>query len=540
MTTTPVISRMVFMILVSDLFKIGIGPSSSHTVGPMVAANQFIHTLQTQKQLGKVNNIEIDLYGSLAATGKGHATDTAILLGLMGHQAHSIDTSKRNDYLQPVFTQNSLLLAGQYKIVFDYDSHINWYDDVVMPYHPNALTVTAKQHTNIIQQQTYYSIGGGFVVNADAINSTNDDIHSPPSVQPPYPFTSAERLLHLCHTQNISISQLVMANEQQYQNKKQVLNYIDEVWQVMQSCVHQGCLHDGILPGGLAVKRRAKGLYQQLMTELSEYQQKTVMPSLLSAHNNLTNPQNIQSLQNTPHLQNPPNQTHYPTPKKNIDYLMAMDWVDLYALAVNEENANGGKVVTAPTNGAAGIIPAVLHYYRDFISNFSQQGVYDFFLTATAIGSLIKDNASISGAEVGCQGEVGSACAMAAAGLTQVLGGSVAQCLNAAEIGIEHNLGLTCDPIDGLVQVPCIERNAMGAVKAINAARLALRGDGQHFVSLDKAIETMKQTGMDMHDKYKETAKGGLALYAKNAAQNASLNTIPTATLGVSVNYSQC
>lgn len=479
------------MISVFDLFKIGIGPSSSHTVGPMVAANQFIESLKAQAPLATVTRIEVELFGSLAATGKGHATDTAVLLGLLGHQPFSIDTRLTADYLQPIFADQQLNLAGEQLIEFNYERDIYWHDDMVLPYHPNALSIRAilSDESRQSYQQTYYSVGGGFVINEAQAGNPEID-HANPTIDViPYPFNSADELLQLCNQHGLTISELVMANECHYRERSVVLAYIDEVWKVMQECVKQGCKNEGILPGGLNVKRRASALHQQLCEEFEQ-----------------------------PHSQ--------------ADRLMAMEWINLYALAVNEENANGGKVVTAPTNGAAGIIPAVLHYYRDFLPQFSQQGVHDFMLTATAIGSLIKQNASISGAEVGCQGEVGSACSMAAGALAQLLGGSVAQCLNAAEIGIEHNLGLTCDPIAGLVQVPCIERNAMAAVKAINAARLACRGTGEHYVSLDKAIATMKQTGADMSDKYKETARGGLAVYADNR--------IPTATGGVTVNFSQC
>ena len=481
------------MISVFDLFKIGIGPSSSHTVGPMVAANQFIDSLKGHAPLQAVKRIEVELFGSLAATGKGHATDTAVILGLLGHKPYSIDTRLTPEYLAPIFDNQQLNLASEHMIEFSYDRDIHWHDDVVLAYHPNALTIRAiftdESHAQNNYQQTYYSVGGGFVINEAQAGNPEVD-HANPTIDViPYPFNSADELLELCTQHNLSISELVMANECHYREPSVILNYIDDVWQVMQDCVKQGCKNTGILPGGLNVKRRASDLHQQLCEE-------------------------------------------YDQPTSHTDRLMAMEWINLYALAVNEENANGGKVVTAPTNGAAGIIPAVLHYYRDFLPQYSRQGVHDFLLTATAIGSLIKQNASISGAEVGCQGEVGSACSMAAGALAQLLGGSVAQCLNAAEIGIEHNLGLTCDPIAGLVQVPCIERNAMAAVKAINAARLACRGNGEHCVSLDKAIATMKQTGADMSDKYKETARGGLAVYADNR--------IPTATSGVTVNYSQC
>lgn len=486
------------MISVFDLFKIGIGPSSSHTVGPMVAASSFLASLQAQFDLASVRRLEVELFGSLAATGKGHATDTAILLGLQGHKPSTIDTRYSEDYLAPIFNEHSLVINGTHSIGFDPERDIFWHGDIVLPYHPNALTLRAifNDKTDNAQnkslstyQQTYYSIGGGFVINeADADNPEID--HANPSIGAiPYPFNSAEELYEQCHQHDLSISELVMANECHYRDRSDVIAYLNDIWEVMQTCVRQGCRTEGILPGGLNVKRRASDLYQQLSME-------------------------------------------FDYPGANNDRLQAMEWINLYALAVNEENADGGKVVTAPTNGAAGIIPAVLHYYRDFDLSFDISGVHDFLLVATAIGSLIKQNASISGAEVGCQGEVGSACSMAAGALAQLLGGNVAQCLNAAEIGIEHNLGLTCDPIAGLVQVPCIERNAMAAVKAINAARLACRGNGEHCVSLDKAILTMKQTGEDMSDKYKETARGGLAVYADSR--------IPTATIGVTVNYSQC
>ncbi|WP_333613164.1 L-serine ammonia-lyase [Psychrobacter sp.] len=477
------------MISVFDLFKIGIGPSSSHTVGPMVAANLFLTSFLKQSALTTIKNIEIELYGSLAATGKGHATDTAIYLGLLGHTPSTIDTRLTDQYLAPIFADKQLNLSGKHIIEFDTERHVYWYDDTVLPYHPNALTIRAILADGNKYQQTYYSVGGGFVINEDDANNPDEDHASPTIDIVPYPFNTAAELLDQCHKHGLNISELVLANECHYRDQVDVFSYLDTIWQVMQDCVTQGCKNSGILPGGLDVKRRAHDLHKQLCAEKG-------------------------------------------LPIAKTDKLAAMDWVDLYALAVNEENANGGKVVTAPTNGAAGIIPAVLHYYRDFLPNYNQAGVRNFLLNATAIGSLIKQNASISGAEVGCQGEVGSACAMAGSALAEIMGGSPAQCLNAAEIGIEHNLGLTCDPIGGLVQVPCIERNAMGAVKAINAARLACRGNGQHFVSLDKAIETMKQTGADMSDKYKETARGGLAIYADNR--------IPTATRGVSVNYSQC
>ena len=477
------------MISVFDLFKIGIGPSSSHTVGPMLAANLFLASLSKHQELTTIKAIEIELYGSLAATGKGHATDTAILLGLLGHAPSTIDTRMTSSYLSPIFSDKTLNVSGTHAINFDTERDIYWYDDTVLPYHPNALMLRAISTDGTHYQQTYYSVGGGFVINEEDATNPDEDHASPTIDVLPYPFNSAAELLEQCRQHDLSISDLVLANECHYRNQTEVFAYLDSIWASMQDCVTRGCQNSGILPGGLDVKRRAQALHLQLCAEKNQ-------------------------------------------PVTKNDKLAAMDWIDLYALAVNEENANGGNVVTAPTNGAAGIIPAVMHYYRDFLSTYSIEGARKFLLNATAIGSLIKQNASISGAEVGCQGEVGSACAMAASALAEILGGDPAKCLNAAEIGIEHNLGLTCDPVGGLVQVPCIERNAMGAVKAVNAARLACRGNGQHFVSLDKVIETMKVTGADMLDKYKETSRGGLAIYADNR--------IPTATRGFTVNYSQC
>jgi len=477
------------MISVFDLFKIGIGPSSSHTVGPMVAANLFLASLLKQAELSDVKGIEIELYGSLAATGKGHATDTAILLGLIGHAPSTIDTRLTSQYLAPIFSDKQLNVSGSHSIDFDTERDIHWYGDTVLPYHPNALTIRARLADDTHYQKTYYSVGGGFVISEENANNPDED-HAAPTIDViPYPFNSAAELLEQCREHGLSISDLVLANELHYRDQEEVFAYLDAIWESMQDCVTRGCQNSGILPGGLDVKRRAQALHLQLCAERNQ-------------------------------------------PIAKSDKLAAIDWIDLYALAVNEENANGGNVVTAPTNGAAGIIPAVMHYYRDFLSSYNQDGARKFLLNATAIGSLIKQNASISGAEVGCQGEVGSACAMAASALAEILGGDPAKCLNAAEIGIEHNLGLTCDPVGGLVQVPCIERNAMGAVKAVNAARLACRGNGQHFVSFDKVVETMKQTGADMLDSYKETSRGGLAIYADNR--------IPTATQGVSVKYSQC
>lgn len=471
------------MISVFELFKIGIGPSSSHTVGPMIAANRFLVDLGDD--LSKVTQITIELYGSLSSTGKGHATDTAILLGLLGHEPRSIDTTATSTYLQPIYQQKKLHLNGKHEIFFDGEQHLLW-DDRPLPQHPNGMRLIAKLDDGSMIERTYFSIGGGFIKDSHEIEFNTTNTEKPVFA---YDFNSAEALCDLCHKHGLNIAELMLANEMSLRDEDEIKDYLNDIWATMQACVTQGCKVGGILPGGLNVKRRAKALYEQLSKEYGY---------------------------------------------SGNGGLLAMDWVNLYALAVNEENAAGGKVVTAPTNGAAGIIPAVLHYYRGFIPSFSYQGVREFLLVAGAVGALIKQNASISGAEVGCQGEVGSACAMAAAGLAHVLGGSVSQCLNAAEIGLEHNLGLTCDPIAGLVQVPCIERNAMASIKAINAARLALRGDGSHHVSLDKAIATMKETGMDMMDKYKETAKGGLAVHVTDAASNRiELNNIGSG-------FSQC
>lgn len=481
------------MISIFDLFKIGIGPSSSHTVGPMKAANLFVSALSQQQLLTQVERVQAELFGSLGATGKGHGSDIAVMLGLMGEQPQTTDVAAISQKIADIQAQNTLCLNQQHKINFVADKDLILNGRVSLPHHPNALTITAFTGNDIVYQNTYYSIGGGFVQTEQEAQAKEPVIESVKKLVP-YPFNNAKELLQICQYNQLSIAQVVRANELANLGEDELLGGLNDIWQVMQDCVNDGCHHDGILPGGLQVQRRAKAIYQQLSAADSR--------------------------------------------KAFNDALAVMDWVNLYALAVNEENASGGRVVTAPTNGAAGVIPAVMHYYRDFCPSYTLQGLHDFLLTAAAIGIIIKENASISGAEVGCQGEVGSACAMAAAGLTYVLGGSPAQCANAAEIGIEHHLGMTCDPIAGLVQVPCIERNAMAAVKAINASRLALKGNGQHVVSLDKAIKTMKETGRDMMSKYKETAMGGLAINVLDEDVAAQSNLIPT--LDVTVNYSQC
>jgi len=449
---------------VFDLFKIGIGPSSSHTVGPMRAAARFAEGLRREGLLAGTDSIKAELYGSLGATGKGHGSDKAILLGLEGEHPDTIDTESIPARLQAIRDSGRLRLLGEHEIAFVEKQHLAMIRKP-LPYHPNGMIFRAFDGAGLqIRSREYYSVGGGFVVDEDAAG--HDRIVEDSTVLP-HPFRTAKELLAQCGEHHLSISQVMLANEAAWRPEAETREGLLHIWQVMQDCVEAGCRHEGILPGGLKVKRRAPALYRQL-----------------SRH-----------------------------PEASLrDALSVLDWVNLYALAVNEENAYGGRVVTAPTNGAAGIVPAVLHYYMRFVPGANEDGVVRFLLTAAAIGILYKENASISGAEVGCQGEVGVACSMAAGALCEVMGGSPQQVENAAEIGMEHNLGLTCDPIGGLVQVPCIERNAMGSVKAINAVRMALRGDGQHYVSLDKVIRTMRQTGADMKSKYKETARGGLAV----------------------------
>ncbi|MEJ2741326.1 MAG: L-serine ammonia-lyase [Gammaproteobacteria bacterium] len=449
-----------------DMLKIGIGPSSSHTVGPMAAARRFVRGLKKDDLLTQVTRIDIQLYGSLGATGKGHGTGPAVLMGLEGHQPDTIDPDILPPRTDEIRTQRALSLNGEHSIVFDESTDLTYHKKESLPYHPNGMMFTAfGKQGDTLRQRTYYSVGGGFVVDekaagADRIVEDNTPLR--------YPFKTAVDLLVQCKEHKLSIAEIMWANEQAWRSEDDIRQGILHLWEVMQECVQNGIKNQGILPGGLKVKRRAAALFASL-TDANR--QDLISPSL-----------------------------------------SAMDWVNLYALAVNEENAAGGRMVTAPTNGAAGIIPAVLHYYWNWCPNADEDGVICFLLTAAAIGILFKENASISGAEVGCQGEVGSACAMAAAGLAAATGGTPEQVENAAEIGMEHHLGLTCDPIGGLVQVPCIERNAIGAVKAINAAVMALHGNGEHFVSLDKVIRTMRDTGRDMLDKYKETSRGGLAV----------------------------
>ncbi len=452
---------------VFDLFKIGIGPSSSHTVGPMRAARQFAVALAGGS--ARVARVTAELYGSLGATGKGHGSDKAILLGLAGHEPDSVDVDAIPSCLESIRSSGSLALAGGQILPFNEKTDLIFNRRETLPKHSNGMRFTAYDAAGaVIAMRVFYSVGGGFVV-AEEVASDGETHRriAPDSASLPYPFHSGDELLALCLREHCSIAQIMRRNERHWRTDSEIDTGLLRIWDVMQACVRRGCAVEGVLPGGYKVRRRAAELFRQLTT----------------------NPEAALR-----------------------DQLIVLDWVNLYALAVNEENAAGGRVVTAPTNGAAGIIPAVLHYYARFVSGATDTGVVDFLLTAAAIGLLYKENASISGAEVGCQGEVGVACSMAAGALCAVMGGTPEQTENAAEIGMEHHLGLTCDPVGGLVQIPCIERNAIASVKAINAARMALRGDGVHHVSLDKVIKTMWETGADMKTKYKETSRGGLAV----------------------------
>ena len=445
-----------------DLFTIGVGPSSSHTVGPMRAASRFVRRLAEEGIAPGVKRLRCDLYGSLAATGKGHGTDSAILLGFLGEEPETIDIDSIPEKLAAI-RAGKLLTPWGAALDFDEKADLDFKRLKPLPLHPNGMHFTALDESGApVADAVIYSLGGGFI-------ASEEEIQHPPAAEVtlPYPFTCAAELMTHCETTGLSIASLLLANEASFRPEAQTRERLDAIWKAMQACVKRGCSREGTLPGGLKVKRRAKAIYENLCS----------------------------------------------TPEASLsDPLTILDWVNLYALAVNEENAAGGRVVTAPTNGAAGIIPAVLHYAVRFRHSPHPDGVHRFLLTAAAIGMLYKRNASISGAEAGCQGEVGVACSMAAAGLVEYLGGTPKQVENAAEIGMEHNLGLTCDPVGGLVQIPCIERNAMASVKAINAGRLSMAGDGSHFVSLDKVIKTMRDTGRDMKSKYKETSRGGLAV----------------------------
>ena len=481
---------------VFDLFKIGVGPSSSHTVGPMRAALLFVESLASEGRLEDVASVKVDLYGSLGATGRGHGTDRGVMLGLMGEAPDTVDAARIEPSLQAVANSKSLALLGRHPIRFVQREHISFYRQA-LPAHPNALTLTATDASReIVRQTTYLSVGGGFVVTEGAANT---QVLAAPALLP-FPFRSGDQMLEQAKASGKSIAEMMWENERVWRSDDEIHAGLARIWSVMQECVRQGCeanagevgvdapaaaspLGDGAgtaldqtpiasitfttLPGPLAVKRRAPELYRNLRAR---------------------------------------------SRAGNVDPLSSIDWTNLFAIAVNEENAAGGRVVTAPTNGAAGVVPAVLHYYTRFVPGANETGVETFLLTAAAIGILYKLNASISGAEVGCQGEVGVACSMAAGALAAVLGGSPEQVEYAAEIGMEHNLGLTCDPVGGRVQIPCIERNAMGAVKALNASRMAMLSDGEHYVSLDSVIKTMRETGADMKTKYKETSRGGLAV----------------------------
>lgn len=449
-----------------DLFSIGIGPSSSHTVGPMRAARLFVNALQERNVFLEVASVVVDLYGSLALTGKGHGTDIAILLGLEGYTPEGVDPDKVPEIINDLRLQKEIRLFGSHRIPFNEASDLIFHRDKHLPFHPNGMRFTARnKEGKELLSSVYYSVGGGFIVDHETAQRGASVISEPSAT--PYPFTTAQELLNTCAEKGWTIARLMMENEKAWLPEDKIRERLLHIWQVMKKCVERGCHEEGILPGGLNVKRRAAGIYRSLLDRQAK---------------GASRPTDL------------------------------MEWVSLWALAVNEENAAGGRVVTAPTNGAAGVIPAVMHYYEKYALEASDEGIITFMLTAAAMGILFKVGASISAAEMGCMGEVGVACAMAAAGLTAACGGTNLQIENAAEIGMEHNLGLTCDPIKGLVQIPCIERNTMGAVKAINAFLLAMQGDGTHFVSLDHVIATMRQTGKDMKSIYKETSLGGLAV----------------------------
>ena len=449
---------------VFDLFTIGIGPSSSHTVGPMRAAKLFVDGLHQNGELQNVCRIKVELFGSLGATGGSHGSAKAVILGLLGQEPETVEVSKIDNILREVREERRLILNNYRAIGFDERTDLCMHRNNSLPFHPNGMKFSSYANSGTeLTAKIFYSIGGGFVVDENAETQTKPLTHQ---THVPYPFTTGKQLLDIVEKTGDSISGIMRKNELTWRSKDDLELKLKDLWKIMEHSIDRGCQSEGLLPGGLKVKRRAKNLYRQLQA----------------------------------------------TQANNKDSLEIIDWVTLYALAVNEENASGGRIVTAPTNGAAGIIPAVLKYHLTFSAAANQADIGKFLLTAAAIGILYKENASISGAEVGCQGEIGSACSMAAGALTEVSGGTPAQVENAAEIAMEHNLGLTCDPVGGLVQVPCIERNAMGAITAISASRMALRGDGNHLVSLDKVIKTMRDTGRDMQDKYKETARGGLAV----------------------------
>ena len=450
---------------VFELFKIGIGPSSSHTVGPMRAAHTFVDDLDRSGLLGRTTGLQVTLFGSLAHTGRGHGTDKAVMLGLSGELPDRVDPDLIDGLLEVIRTRRRVLLGGKHPLDFDPQTDLVFNRRESLPHHPNGMRFNASdEQGKTMLRRDYYSIGGGFVVNQDEAASDRI-VHD--TTRLPFPFENGDELLRLCAHHGLRISDIMLANEQAWRSPEVVRTGLLDIWNAMRACIQRGYRQSGVLPGGLQVHRRAPALH----AELTQHDR-----------------------------------------TGQVDPLATMDWVNLYALAVNEENAAGGRVVTAPTNGAAGVIPAVLNYYCEHVAGSDEDGVIEFLLTAGAIGILYLLNASISGAEVGCQGEVGVACSMAAGGLTAAMGGTMSQVENAAEIGMEHNLGLTCDPVGGLVQIPCIERNAMASVKAINAQRLARQAEGQHKVSLDKVIKTMRETGADMKNQYKETSRGGLAV----------------------------
>lgn len=446
-----------------NLFKIGIGPSSSHTVGPMIIAKNFTTLIKEQNYFPNITRIKIELFGSLGTTGIGHQSDIAVLLGLLGEHPKTIDTNKIEEFILNIKNSLTIKLLNEKTINFSIKDDLILHQRKSLPFHPNGIKLSIYESKEELFSKIYYSIGGGEVVSEEEINNT----FNKKDITLPYSFSNAKELLKQCKENKLTIAQVILENEKAYRDEKQTKESLLEIWKVMQTCVNNGLNSDGTLPGGLNVPKRAYKIYQKLKD------------------------------------------------KRTIDPLAFVDWINLYALAVNEENASGKRVVTAPTNGAAGIIPAVLHYIVNFLVNKEdkEKVIIDFLLTAGAIGLLYQRNASISGADVGCQGEVGVACSMAAGAMAEFLGGTIEQIENAAEIAMEHNLGLTCDPIGGLVQIPCIERNAMASMKAVNAARMALNGNGMHYVSLDSVIKTMYATGKDMQNKYKETSKGGLAVH---------------------------
>lgn len=457
---------------ISDIFKIGIGPSSSHTMGPMIAAARFIDELLTgdwpRPSNVKIYALKVSLHGSLAFTGVGHATDRAVILGLMGHQPDRIDPDHIESYIADVYQRKSLQPNGHPRYQFDPKTDLVFDRKTVLSGHANGMIISAfDEMERLLLKRVYYSIGGGFVVTDTELETMKAQSNRPLEKDVPYPFATANQMLDMAKKSGKAIHEMKRANEEAHRSPQDVNQELDTIWSAMQAAIERGLKRKGIMPGGLNVSRRASNIHEQLNDDWQ---------------------------------------------RNKVDPMRANDWLSVYAMAVNEENASGGKIVTAPTNGAAGVIPAVISYMCDFLEDITQDDIHNFLLTAAAIGGLIKTNASISGAEVGCQGEVGSASSMAAAGLAAVQGGTPEQIENAAEIALEHHLGMTCDPVAGLVQVPCIERNGVGAVKAAMAASLALKGNGKHIVSLDTCIETMRQTGRDMSDKYKETSEGGLAV----------------------------